>query len=153
MSTEQQWTSDRLFWVWQWIFGVHEMWGISWLTDALLASHKAITIWWAGVICCTQKCPRSRICARQMNWALQVVVWDKLTGAITRSHPRYFTTAYHPAYGPTYSIHLWHLCHPSCLWIHVSNINLDWSMVFSMDNPVACRAEIQVFMWILRFSW
>ena len=77
----------------------------------------------------------------------------KLTVAIWYSHARYFTTAYHPPYGPTYSVHLWRLCHPSCLWIHVSNINLDWSVVFSMDNPVACRAEIQLFMWILKFSW
>lgn len=77
ISKEQQWTSGRLFWMWQWTFGVHEIWGISLLNDELLASHKAITIWWAGVICCMQKCPRSRIWARRMNWALQVVVWDK----------------------------------------------------------------------------
>jgi len=81
---------------------VHEMWGISWLTDELLASHKAITIWWAGVIFCMQKCPRCRICARQMNWALQVVVWDK-----TDSCYLIFTCK------------VLHDCLPSAVWPHI----------------------------------
>ena len=184
ISTEQQWTSDRLLWMWQWTFWVREMWGISWLNDELSASHKTITIWWAqwwtvsfsqnnyNMVGSMMNC---QFLTKQLQYGGQVwsvvrrnvqeaeFVQDGWTespaGGCVRqnwqvlSHARYFTTAYHSSYGPTYSIHLWRLCHPSRLWIHISNINLDWSMVFSMDNPVACRAEIQLFMWILRFSW
>jgi hypothetical protein len=99
------------------------------------------------VVCFTDKCPRSRTCARPKNSALQTVVTE-LTGGFWNSHARFFRTAYHPSYGPTYSVHLWRLRHPSRLWVHISNINLDWSMVFGMDNPVARRAETRQFRQI-----
>jgi len=32
----------RFLWTWQWTFGVHEKWGVSWLVKWLLASQEGL---------------------------------------------------------------------------------------------------------------
>lgn len=38
------------------------------------------------------------------------------------------------------SIHFWCASHDAGVWINFSNADLDWSMIFSVDDTVASRA-------------